>query len=58
MRVDVETLAALAMIGLTVALGGAWISLTRRSDRWRNVLTQRFWLRWAAWTIARAFGGR
>jgi hypothetical protein len=49
--VDEATLVAVAMLGLTVALGGAWISLRRRPDRWRSVLTERFWRRWVRWTI-------
>jgi hypothetical protein len=49
--VDVETIAAVVMLGLTVAGGCAGISLSRRPDRWRSVFTGRFWLRWAGWTI-------
>ena len=51
LSVDETTLTAVAMLGLTIALGGAGISLSRRPDRWRSVLTERFWLRWAGWTI-------
>jgi hypothetical protein len=54
---DEETLAAVAMIGLTVALGCAAISLSRRPDRWRSMFTERFWLRWAGWTIVLTAAG-
>ncbi|MFL5816648.1 MAG: hypothetical protein ACJ76L_03510 [Conexibacter sp.] len=54
---DVATLAAVVMVALTVALGGAGISLSRRPDRWRSVFTERFWLRWVAWTIVLTAAG-
>ena len=54
---DVATLTAVAIVGLTVALGGASTSLKRRSDRWRGLFTARFWLRWAAWTIVLTAAG-
>jgi hypothetical protein len=49
--VDEATLATVVMVGLTVALGGAAMSIRRHPDRWSRVLTGQFWLRWVRWTI-------
>jgi hypothetical protein len=48
----VETVAAVAMVALTIGLVGAWISLRRHPERWSEVLSERFWRRWIGWTVA------